>query len=324
MTSDTEPSGASLSYRQILEREMENTLKEIERPPKGLFLSGPSAGLNLSFGALLMAMVLTFAGGFASTLIQQAALGGISSIAFLFVAVSQTELFTAHSTMAILPVLDGRASVRDPGHVSGVTYASNLVGCLLSAGLIATVGPAFGIVDAAAVGTLASALLPHPWWVIFASGVIAGWLMGLVTWLSAASRGTVGRSLFVLIGTAVIGFAPFDHCILGTTEVLAAMFLGSPVSLAGFVAFLLPTTAGNVVGGAVSVGLLNYGHVALAGERQDVAFDAVDEEGVTHARVPRAAPRVAPVPVARRRRPRTPARVPGPSGRRDRRTVGAR
>ena len=279
MTSESDtPSGASLSYRRILEREMESALQEIERPPKGVFLSGLSAGLNLSFGALLMAMVLTFSGGFDSTLVQQTALGGISSIAFLFVVVGQTELFTAHSTMAILPVLDGRASLRGLGRVWGVTYASNLAGCLLFAGLIAVVGPALGIVDAAAVGALAGALLPHPWWVIFASGVIAGWLMGLVTWLSAASRDTVGRSLFVLIGTAVIGFAPFHHCILGTTEVLAAMFLGYPVSPGAFVGFLLPTTVGNVVGGAVFVGLLNYGHIALAGEQQNVEFDAVDRE----------------------------------------------
>ncbi|WP_049985025.1 formate/nitrite transporter family protein [Halobellus rufus] len=276
---DTEPSGASLSYRNILEREMENALKEINRPPAGVFLSGLSAGLNLSFGALLMGMALTFSGGFESILVQQLTLGGVSSIAFLFVVIGQTELFTAHSTMAILPVLDGRASLRGLGRVWGVTYTSNLVGCALFAGLITSLGPALGILDADAFGTLASALLPHPWWVIFLSGVIAGWLMGLVTWLSAASRDTVSRILFVLIVTAVIGFGPFHHSILGTTEVLSAMFLGQGVALGEFGHFLLWTTTGNIVGGGVFVGLLNYGHVALAGEKQDVDFEAEDQNG---------------------------------------------
>lgn len=277
-TDSDEPSGASLSYRNILEREMENALKEIRRPPKGVFLSGLSAGLNLSFGALLMAMALTFSGGFESRLIQQATLGGVSSIAFLFVVIGQTELFTAHSTMAILPVLDGRASIRDLGRVWSVTYVANLVGCALFAVLIAVLGPAMGIIDADAFGTLASALLPYAWWVIFLSGVIAGWLMGLVTWLSAASRDTVSRILFVSIITAVIGFGPFHHSILGTTEILSAMFLGQGVGLGGYGHFILWTTAGNIVGGAVFVGLLNYGHIALAGETQDVDFDTSDDD----------------------------------------------
>ncbi|GAB3680050.1 hypothetical protein GCM10028857_02230 [Salinarchaeum chitinilyticum] len=280
MSSDStsDPSGASLSYRNILEREMENALKEIDRPPKGVFLSGLSAGLNLSFGALLMGMVLTYSGGFESRLVQQAALGGVSSIAFLFVVIGQTELFTAHSTMAILPVLDGRATVRDLGRVWSVTYVSNLFGCALFAGLIAVLGPEMGVVDPASFGTLSSALLGLSWWVIFLSGVVAGWLMGLVTWLSAASRDTVGRILFVIIGTAIIGFGPFHHSILGTTELLTALLLDQGVSLGQYGHFLLWTTVGNVVGGGVFVGLLNYGHVALAGEAHDVAFEAADRD----------------------------------------------
>lgn len=275
--SDAEPSGASLSYRQILEREMENALKEIDRPPKGVFLSGLSAGLNLSFGALLMGMVLTFSGGFESKLVQQASLGLISSIPFLFVVVGQTELFTAHSTMAILPVLDGRASLRDLGRVWSVTYVSNLLGCLLFAVLVVTLAPRMGIVDPAVFGTLASALLGVPWWIILLSGVVAGWLMGLVTWLSAASRDTVGRILFVILGTAIIGFGPFHHSILGTTEILTALLLDQGVVLGQYGHFILWTTLGNILGGTVFVGLLNYGHVALAGERQDVEFEPRDQ-----------------------------------------------
>lgn len=86
---------------------MENALEEIDRPSKRMFLSGFSAGLNLRFGALFMAMALTLSGGFDSALTKQVVLAGVSSVAFLFVAVGQTELFTAHTTMAILPLLDG-------------------------------------------------------------------------------------------------------------------------------------------------------------------------------------------------------------------------
>lgn len=111
MTSD-DPQGASLSYEKILERELENALREINRPSKGVFLSGVAAGLNVSFGALFMAMALTFSPSFPSPLVKQVTLALLSSVGFLFVVLGQTELFTAHTTMAVLPVLDGRTSVR--------------------------------------------------------------------------------------------------------------------------------------------------------------------------------------------------------------------
>lgn len=272
------PTGATLSYRKILEREMENALKEMDRPSFGTFISGFSAGLNLSFGALFMAMVLTFSGGFGSDLTKQIALAGFSSIAFLFVVIGQTELFTAHSTMAILPVLDGRASIFDLGRIWGLTYVSNLLGCAAFVALIAAIGKPMGIASPAAFGSLAGALVGLPWWVITLSGVIAGWLMGLATWLSAASRDTIGRIVFVLLTTAAIGFGPFHHAILGTTEVLSAIVLGTGVSLGSFGTFLFFTTIGNIIGGTVFVGLLNYGHIALAGEQKDIDFQASDIE----------------------------------------------
>ncbi|WP_335998666.1 formate/nitrite transporter family protein [Halorientalis halophila] len=274
MSTDAEPSGATLSYRHILEREMENALQEVGRPRTGLFLSGLSAGLNLSFGALFMAMALTFSGGFASDLVQQAVLAAVSAIAFLFVVIGQTELFTAQATMAILPVLDGRIGLRALGRLWGIIYVANLLGCAGFSLLIATVGPPMGIVDPGAAGTLADALTGLRWWVVLASAVVAGWLMGLATWLAAASRDTVGRVLIVLLVTATIGFGPFHHVILGTTELLTAMLLGQGVSPATFGAFLALATVGNTIGGSVFVGLLNYGHVALAGDEADVDFEA--------------------------------------------------
>ncbi|QLD84875.1 formate/nitrite transporter family protein [Natronomonas halophila] len=278
MSSDDDPSGATLSYRNILEREMENALQEVGRPGKGLFLSGVSAGLNLSFGVLFMAMALTYAGGFGSDLTKQAVLAFVSAIAFLFVVIGQTELFTAQATMAVLPVLDGRIGLAKLGRLWSIIYAGNMLGCAGFALLIATVGPPMGIVTPSAAGALADALTGLSWWVVLLSAVIAGWLMGLATWLAAASRDTIGRVTVVLLITATIGFGPFHHVILGTTELLTAMLLGQGVGLPVFGGFLLVATVGNVIGGSVFVGLLNYGHIALAGDDADVDVGSDDED----------------------------------------------
>lgn len=269
-TSTPEP---TLAARQILGRELEIAVKQIRRPASGLFISAVTAGLNVSFGALLMGMALTFSGGFESAFVQRFVLANISTVGFVIVIIGQTELFTAHTTLGVLPVIDRRASVADLARLWGVVLGGNLIGCAVFAGFIAVAGPPLGIVSSEAAGMLADALLSLPWWAILFSGVIAGWLMGLVTWLVAAGRDTVGQIVLIWMITGVIGFGPFHHALLGTTELLSAMFRGQGITLAQFGHFLLWTTLGNAIGGSVFVALLNYGQAIKAGEPENVEVD---------------------------------------------------
>ncbi|MFC7153921.1 formate/nitrite transporter family protein [Halomarina halobia] len=263
-------------FRNVLERQIESAIREMRRSTGALAFSGFAAGLNVSFGALFMAVALTFSPGFESDLVKQFVLANASAVGFLLVMLGQTELFTAHTTMAWLPVFSGHADLRELGRLWLIIYVTNLVGCALFAGLVALVGPSLSIVDPSAFGTLANALLPYSGPTILLSGVVAGWLMGLATWLAAASRDTVGEIVAVWIVTAGIGFAPFHHALLGTTEVLGAMFLGQGVTLAEFGHFLLWTTVGNVVGGTVFVALLNYGQIAYGDTPDEVDVESID------------------------------------------------
>ncbi|MFC6834920.1 formate/nitrite transporter family protein [Halomarina ordinaria] len=263
----------SRNFKQILEKQVENAIRELRRSNGALVVSGLAAGMNVSFGALFMAMALTFMPEFGSDLAKQLTLASVSAVGFLLVMIGQTELFTAHTTMAWLPVLSGHADLRDLGRLWSIIYAANLVGCTVFAGLVSVLGPALGIVSPSSFGSLAEALLPFSWWTILLSGVVAGWLMGLATWLLAASRETVSGVLVVFVVTAGIGFGPFHHSLLGTTEVLGAMFLGTGVTLAQFGHFLLWTTLGNIVGGFVFVALLNYGQIYYGDTPDSVDVD---------------------------------------------------
>ena len=107
------------SYETILEQEIAAGLTELERPAKALLLSGLSAGLDVSLGLLLMAVVHTLTDGVLSKPVSEILVALTYASGFLFVVLGRSELFTEHTTLAVLPVLDRRASLSSSGASGG-------------------------------------------------------------------------------------------------------------------------------------------------------------------------------------------------------------
>ena len=84
---------------------------------------------------------------------------------------------------------------------------------------------------------------------------MAGWLMGLLSWLVAAGRDTISQVVLVWMVTAAIGLGHFHHAIAGSVEVLAGIFVGG-ATLGDYGHFLLWATLGNIVGGPVFVAMI--------------------------------------------------------------------
>ena len=57
------------------------------------------------------------------------------AVGFIFVVLGRSELFTEQTTLAVLPVLGGRATVRELLRLWGVVYVANLIGAAAFAGL---------------------------------------------------------------------------------------------------------------------------------------------------------------------------------------------
>ena len=251
---------AKKSYATILDQEISEGLEELERPAGGLLLSGLSAGLDVGFSALLVFLVVTLAKGQIPDPFFEILKANAYTVGFIFVIFGRSELFTEHTTLACWPVLDGRASVAQLGRLWGLVYVSNLVGAALFSGLLVVIGPALGIIETTAFESVAAELTGYPAWVILLSAVLAGWLMGLVSWLVTAGRDTISQIFFVWLVTGSIGIAKLHHCIVGTVEVLPAVLAGTGVTLAQFSSMLVLATVGNMVGGVFFVALIKYVH----------------------------------------------------------------
>ncbi len=246
--------------RQILQHEIEEGLAALGKPAAGLFVSGLSAGLDLGFSLLLMAVMRTRAEGLLPPPVVDLLVANMYAIGFIFVVVGRSELFTEQTTLAVLPVLGRRAGVGALLRLWGVVYVANTLGAAAFAGLAVAIGPALGVIEPRAFGTIAHRLTDHPWPAILLSGVLAGWLMGLVSWLVAAGRDSISQVVLVWLVTAAIGFSGLHHVILGTAEVLAGAFAAQGVGAADFGRFLVWATVGNTLGGVVFVAFLKYGH----------------------------------------------------------------
>lgn len=85
--------------------------------------------------------------------------------------------------------------------------------------------------------------------------------MALIAWMVAASRDTISQVFFIYVLAFLIPATGLTHCIAGSSEVLISVFEGETTLLAYLGGFMLPTTAGNIVGGIVLVTLLNHGQV---------------------------------------------------------------
>lgn len=232
----------------------------------GLALSGLSAGLDIGFSLFFMAVVLTLMGGDFSAPLTRAVVANMYPVGFVFVIIGRSELFTEHTTLAVFPVLGRRASIWALARLWGVVYAANLLGAAMFALVAVWVGPALGVIDSAAFGTIAQQLVETGWTMTFVSGLLAGWMMGLLSWILTAAQETISRILLVWLVTAGIGLAGLHHSVVGTAEVLAGVF-SHHQSLSDYWRFLIPATIGNAVGGAVLVSLIKYSHATRVRRR---------------------------------------------------------
>ena len=148
----------------------------------------------------------------------------------------------------------------------GLVYLGNLLGVAAFAALLAWTAVPLGIASNESFAALAEPFLHRTAWLTLVSGTLAGWMMGLLSWLVSACRDTISQMAVVWLVTASIGLAGMPHAIVGAGEVLLDVFAGQ-TTVGEFLRFQAFTTLGNSLGGVVFVALLKYGH-STRDERQ--------------------------------------------------------
>lgn len=263
-----------------------------------IFLLGLTGGAYIAFGFIFF--VTTQQGAADLPVGITKAIGGIAfSTGLIMVVVSGSDLFTG-TTLTIMPLVSKRIGVGRFLSHWGVAYIANFIGSvfvavlILLGGIHATNKSAWGLV----VLNATQGKLGYDWGQAFILGVLANTLVCIAVWLAFAGRNFADKALGIVGPIALFVASGFEHSVANMFMLPMGWLIknfagdkfwaGEALSKAGKTAAdfdgitaasivwdnLIPVTLGNIVGGAVFVGLYfwtAYRKDAVKAEREAAA-----------------------------------------------------
>lgn len=251
-------SDSAKSLEQIYEQQLKEGLREYQRSPRGLFFSSLLAGLELGFSLYFMGVVHELMKDTLNVGSLQIATSIAYPLGFIFVVLGKSELFTEHTTLSVLPMLNGQKRPSDLARIWSTIYFGNWLGGLLMAILLVAVCTAKGIISVETFQEIGYHFVDYTNPVIFGSAVLAGWLMGLVSWLVTSAQDTISRIVIIFLVTTVIGLGRLHHCVVGSIELIAGIISSDELGITDYLRVQLFATLGNIVGGVGFVALIKY------------------------------------------------------------------
>jgi formate/nitrite transporter FocA (FNT family) len=248
----------SNEYNDILKRVIHEGEGIFKIKNRAMFLSGIIAGLEIGFSYLLICMLYHLLGGSLNENAVIKLFSVVYPVGFVLVILGKSALFTEQTSVLALPVLNGQRSVWELLRIWAVVISGNLLGGMLFAFFIGSIAPHMNLFSHKTMIEIGTHVLNYDSWVLLLSGITAGWLMGLLTWLMNSTINSMTRVFLIFMITGVIGFGGFHHSIVGNLEVFGALLYSDAMSLWDYLWFLFLVLVGNGIGGSIVVGLFKY------------------------------------------------------------------
>jgi len=230
---------------------------ELARPASSLWWSGIAAGLAIFFSVISIGALTAYQDkhGAPDLLVH---LG--YCVGFLMVILGRLQLFTENTITAVIPVLsyDYKGGVRAMLRLWTIVFAANMLGVFIGAcasyyGQILPPMVLNGMLE------VSHHYMQHDPAEFFTRAIAAGFLVAALVWMMPSARGS--EFLLIIVMTYLISMLGLTHVIAGSGEAFI-MLLAGEVTI-GFTIFgaILPTLAGNVLGGTLLFTMLAYGQV---------------------------------------------------------------
>ncbi len=254
-----------MSHSEILREQVSEALVIYNKTNSSILLSSFSAGLEIGFSFLLICVMTAFFIDETNSAVVWKINALVYPVGFILVVLGKSMLFTEQTSLLTLPVLNKKSKIIDLFRLWGLVLTGNIFGGILISIVAIWIGPKLGIFDIKIVEKVSEHVLHSDLTVILVSAILAGWLMGLLSWLLTSSDSTISRILVIYIITAVIGAMGLHHSIVGNIEVFSGLIVSKNITLIDYLSFQGIAIIGNAIGGVVFVALLKYKAFAYNG-----------------------------------------------------------
>ena len=242
-----------------LEKAIREGLEQHKRPVVSLMLSSVAAGLILGFAGMCVALMAQVFPADANPMIKRFAFALVYPLGFIICIMSGTQLFTEQTATAVYPVLDGKAKLKSLVSLWSTVLFGNLLGAFISSTLIYFAEPV--IQAQAGFIEVATHITHFSFHEVTISSILAGWLMAQGGWLVLATPPASSQVICIYIVTFIIGFAGLHHSIAGAAEIFSGLYHTHSPEYNLSLITLLASIFGNLIGGSLFVGVLNYAHI---------------------------------------------------------------
>lgn len=266
-----------LSPKQMMSEAEKFALGKTQKSTQTTLALAVMAGLFIGLAFLFYITVTT--GGESSAWGVSRFLGGLAfSMGLILIVLMGGELFTS-SVLSSIAWANRHISFFKMVTIWSKVYLGNFIGALLLLLLVSAAG--LYQLDHGQWGlnalNIAQHKLHHTPVEAFSLGVLCNLLVCLAIWLTFSTQTAIGKALMVMLPVAMFVSSGFEHCVanmfmipLGiaihnfapesfwlATGASASQY--TDLTLVNFVQLnLIPVTLGNIVGGAVLVGLSNW------------------------------------------------------------------
>ena len=198
--------------------------------------------------------------------VQQLLCGLMFSLGLILVVIGGAELFTGN-TLISMAWLSGRVTTRQLLRNWAIVYLGNLIGSLILVWLV--YGAAQYLMDDKHLGEMAVKIAATkcslPFMVVLYRGILCNALVCLAVWLCYSCSSTTDKILAIIFPITAFIAGGFEHCVanmylipMGMAIKAAGLGAADPniakLTMSGFIGNLIPSTIGNIIGGAIMVG----------------------------------------------------------------------
>jgi formate/nitrite transporter FocA (FNT family) len=238
--------------REMFARTRDEGERRLNRSRLELTTTSLVAGFDIVFGIIAIATVTALVTPKLGPSMAHFVGSLFFGIAFIFIVVGRSELFTENFFVPITALRRGAFTTLKLAQLWTISPIMNILGGTLLI-LVATTKGVLPHGTPEALNDLANHIDDLPLWSAFCSAIIGGALITAMTWMIEGVGTVGGRIIVAWIAGTLLALASLNHVIVVTLELIFGMRFGTTISLEDTAVNFGIAVAGNLIGGLLFV-----------------------------------------------------------------------